>query len=70
MHEAPIASDPPLRERLLDPDVAVPPQLLLKFGVDAVTTLAGKLSLNPIPVRAVALSGLVIVMVRVLTPLG
>lgn len=70
MQEVPTASDPPLSERLLDPDVAVPPQLLLKFGVPAVTTLAGKLSLNPIPLRAVALFGLVIVMVRVLTPFG
>jgi hypothetical protein len=53
------ASVPPLR--LTDPDpptaVAVPPQVLLRFGVEAITNPAGKLSVKAIPFRVTAVFG-------------
>jgi hypothetical protein len=53
------ASVPPLR--LTDPEppiaVAVPPQVLLRFGVEAITNPAGKLSVKAIPFRVTAVFG-------------
>ena len=37
--------------------VAVPPHVLLKFGVEATTKPAGKLSVNAIPVRVTVVFG-------------
>lgn len=64
---------PPARETLPDPAfaVAVPPQELVRpLGV-ATTRFAGKLSVNATPAAGSGLAaGLVMVMVRVLTPFG
>jgi len=48
--------------------VAVPPQLLLRFGVGATTRPAGKLSVNARPVAADPALGFWMVMVREVTP--
>jgi hypothetical protein len=59
-------------ERLTDPDpptaVAVPPHVLLKFGVAATTSPAGRLSVNAIPVRERFVFGLLMVNVRLVVP--
>ena len=67
------ASIPPLKLRLVSPEAgaglnAPVPQVVLPFGVGATTNPDGRLSVNDIPVKAVALFGFVIVNVRVATP--
>lgn len=48
--------------------VAVPPQVLVRFGVAATTSPAGRLSVNAKPFKAVVWLGLVIVNVRLVVP--
>lgn len=48
--------------------VAVPPQVLFRFGVGATTRPAGKLSVNASPVAAAPAFGFWMVMVREVTP--
>src|SRR5262249_50520517 len=59
-HEALAASVPP--DRLTEPAppvaVAVPPQVLFRFGVDATTSPAGRLSVNANPLSVALLFGL------------
>jgi hypothetical protein len=72
VHELLAAILPPVSDRFPDPAVArdVPPQVLVSpLGV-ATSRLAGKVSVNPTPVRATVLAdGLVMVMLMVLAPL-
>lgn len=60
----------PARLMLPDPAtaVAVPPQVLLRAGVGAITRPAGRLSVNAIPVSAVVVFGLVILKVSEVIP--
>src|SRR5213080_3018373 len=64
------ASVPPLM--LTEPEpptaVAVPPQVLLRLGVDATTRPAGRLSVNAIPFRVTLVLGLLIVNVSEVVP--
>ena len=59
-------------DKLTDPEpaaaVAVPPQLLVKFGVEAITNPAGKLSLKATPVRARLVLGFWMVNVSEVVP--
>jgi hypothetical protein len=59
-------------ERLMDPApptaVAVPPQVLLRFGVEATTNPAGRLSVKAIPVSARLVLGFWMVKVSEVTP--
>src|SRR5258705_684085 len=68
-----IAIVPPVRETLPDPTaaVAVPPQVLIRLSGLATTRFAGKLSVNATPLSGTVFAeGFVIVMFRVLIPLG
>jgi len=60
----------PARLMLPDPAtaVAVPPQVLLRAGVGAITGPAGRVSVNAIPVSAVVVFGLVILKVSEVVP--
>ena len=59
-------------DKLTDPEpptaVAVPLHVLLRFGVDATTKPAGKLSVNAIPLNATVVFGLVTVKVSDVVP--
>jgi hypothetical protein len=68
--EALAATVPPDRLTELAPPVAVgvPPQVLLRFGVEATTSPAGKLSVNDSPVSVTLLFGLVMLMVNKVVP--
>ncbi len=59
-------------DKLTDPDpaaaVAVPPQVLLRFGVEATTKPAGRLSMKASPVSARFVFGLVMVIVSEVVP--
>jgi hypothetical protein len=59
-------------DRLTDPDpptaVAVPPQVLLRFGVEAITSPAGKLSVKAIPFRVTLVFGFWILNVNEVVP--
>src|SRR5579864_4940708 len=69
-HEALAASVPPDRLTELAPPVAVavPPQVLLRLGVEATTSPAGKLSVNANPVSVTLLFGLLMLMVSKVVP--
>src|SRR5215471_14722785 len=67
-HDALDATVPPDRLTALDPAVAVPPQPLVKFGVEATTRPAGRLSVKDSPVSATLLFGFVMLMVRSVVP--
>src|SRR5213080_783709 len=70
VQEALAARVPP--DRLTEPEpptaVAVPPQVLLRLGVDATTRPAGRLSVNAIPFRVTLVLGLLIVNVSEVVP--
>ena len=73
VHELLTAMLPPVSDKVPDPAVptAVPPQVLIRLLGVATTRLAGKLSVNATPTDASGLAGgLVIVIVKVLTPFG
>jgi hypothetical protein len=59
-------------DKLTDPEpptaVAVPPQVLVRFGVDAITRPAGKLSVKAIPFRVTLVLGFWIVNVSEVVP--
>lgn len=59
-------------ERLTDPEpptaVAVPPQVLLRFGVEATTRPAGRLSVNAMPVSVSPVFGLLMLKVSEVVP--
>ena len=59
VHEALLAkvADDKLTEPLPATEVAVPPQVLFRFGVEATTKPAGKVSVNAMPFRAIAVFG-------------
>jgi len=69
-HDALEATVPP--DRLTEPEpavaVAVPPQVLLRFGVEATISPAGRLSVNDNPVSETLLLGLVMLMVNNVVP--
>ena len=64
------ASVPAERVTVLEPAaaVAVPPQVLLRFGVDATTNPAGRLSVKATPVRARVVFGLLMLNVSEVVP--
>lgn len=70
MHEALAARVP--ADKTTDPDppkaVAVPPHVLLRFGVAAMTRPAGKLSVKAMPVRPRPVFGFAIVKVSDVIP--
>src|SRR5262249_28828791 len=68
--EALDANVPPERLTELEPAVAVgvPPQVLLRFGVEATSTPAGRLSVKLSPFSVTLLFGFVILMVSKLVP--
>ena len=70
VHEPLVASVPDAR--LMEPDpptaVTVPPQVLLRFGVEATTKPAGKLSVNAMPLSATPVFGLLMVNVSEVVP--
>jgi hypothetical protein len=70
VQEALAARVPPERLTLEDPAtaVAVPPQVLFKFGVDAITNPAGRLSVNATPLSATPVLGFVIVKLSEVEP--
>lgn len=61
-------------DKLTDPEpaaaVAVPPHVLLRFGVEAITKPAGRLSVKARPVSARFVFGLVMVIVSEVVPLS
>src|SRR5215469_13374848 len=69
-HEALAASVPPDRLTELAPAIAVgvPPQVLLRPGVEATTNPAGRLSVNANPLSVTLLFGLVMLMVSKVVP--
>src|SRR5215510_1268988 len=64
------ASVPPDRLTVPAPPVAVavPPHVLFRFGVEATTSPAGRLSVNEMPVSTTFVFGLVMLMVSVVVP--
>src|SRR5215510_10888866 len=68
--EALAATVPPDRLTELAPPVAVavPPQVLFRFGVEATTSPAGRLSVNANPVSVTLLFGLLMLMVSKVVP--
>jgi len=69
-HEPLAASVPPERLAELAPPVAVavPPHVLLRLGVEATTSPAGRLSVNANPVSVTLLFGLLMLMVSRVVP--
>jgi hypothetical protein len=69
-HDALEATVPPDRLTVPEPAVAVavPPQVLLRFGVEATISPAGRLSVNDNPVSDTLLLGLVMLMVNNVVP--
>src|SRR5262249_22860904 len=69
-HEALAATVPPDRLTVLAPPVAVavPPQVLFRFGVEATTRPEGRLSVNDSPLSVTLLFGLVMLMVSRVVP--
>src|SRR5215831_11202318 len=69
-HEALAARVPPDRLTELAPPVAVavPPQVLFRFGVEATTSPAGRLSVNANPLSVTLLFGLLMLMVSRVVP--
>jgi len=69
-HEALAASVPPDRPTELAPAVAVgvPPQVLLRLGVEATTSPAGRLSVNDNPLSVTLLFGLLMLIVNKVVP--
>ncbi len=69
-HEALAATVPPDRLTVPEPAVAVavPPQVLLRFGVEATISPAGRPSVNDSPVSDTLLLGLVMLMVNNVVP--
>src|SRR5262249_24426047 len=69
-HDALDARVPPDRLTELAPPVAVavPPQVLFRFGVDATTSPAGRLSVNANPLSVTLLFGLLMLMVSRVVP--
>src|SRR5215831_14003911 len=69
-HEALAARVPPDRLTELAPPVAVavPPQVLFRFGVDATTSPAGRLSVKANPLSVTLLFGLLMLMVSKVVP--
>jgi hypothetical protein len=69
-HDALDAKVPPDRLTVPEPAVAVavPPQVLLRFGVEATTRPAGRLSVNDNPVSDMLLFGFVMLMVNNVVP--
>jgi hypothetical protein len=65
------ANVPPDRLTVPEPAVAVavPPHVLLRFGVEATTRPAGRLSVKASPVKGTLVFGLVMLKVSVLVPL-
>jgi len=71
VHEAPLAMVPPVKLTIDAPPtaVAVPPQVLLRFGEAATTRPAGRLSVNAMPVKGNAfIAGLPIVNDKLVDP--
>ena len=70
MQEALAASVPADRLTLDEPAVAVavPPHVLLRFGVEATTNPAGKLSVNAMPLSATLVFGLLTLNVSEVVP--
>ena len=69
-HDALETTVPPDRLTVPEPAVAVavPPQVLLRFGVEATISPAGRLSVNDNPVSETLLLGLVMLMVNNVVP--
>src|SRR5215831_4831467 len=69
-HEAVAARVPPDRLTELAPPtaVAVPPQVLLRFGVAATTSPAGRLSVKATPLKAIVVLGLLMLNVSEVVP--
>jgi len=59
-------------ERLTEPEpptaVPVPPQVSLRFGVDAITRPAGRVSVNVTPFKVTVVFGLVMLKVKLVVP--
>ena len=70
VHDEPWVRLPPERLMELALALAVPPQLLLRLGVDATAKPAGRVSVNARPVRSPAevVFGLLMLKVRVVVP--
>jgi hypothetical protein len=67
-HDALEATVPPDRLTELEPPVAVPPHVLFRFGVEATTRPAGRLSVKDSPVSDTVLFGFVMLMVNNVVP--
>jgi hypothetical protein len=72
VHDALVTRVPADRLTELDPptEVAVPPQVLLRFGVAAMTIPAGRLSVNATPLSATPVFGFCTVNVSEVVPLS